>query len=545
MAERMLAARFNRPGLTLFDHRTWVLAGDGDLMEGVSAEACSLAGHQRLGKLKVIYDDNRITIDGPTSLAFSEDVGARFAAYGWRVLEVADGNDLEALARALDAAAAETEQPTLLRVRTRIGFGSPNKQDTAEVHGSPLGSAEVELTKRALGWPTAPALHVPDDARAAFAAARARGAAARSAWQSRLAAYGEAHPELAAELARRLAGRLPDDWDADLPVFAVDPGGLATRVASGKALNALARRLPEIVGGSADLTPSNNTLLADEEACSPAQPAGRYLHFGVREHAMGAVLNGLALSGALRPFGGTFLVFADYMRPAIRLAALMQVPAIYVFTHDSVFLGEDGPTHQPIEQLASLRAIPGLVVLRPADANEAVAAWRLAVARRDGPTALALSRQKLPTLAGTAEGAREGVARGAWVVFDGAPDGAPAALLLASGSEVALVVAAATTLTAEGLPCRAVSMPSWELFAAQDESYREAVLPRAVTARLAVEAGRDLGWHRWVGSQGELVTIDRFGESAPADELAPHFGLTAEAVAARARALCRARAPRL
>ncbi len=537
MARRLLAARFNRPGFPLFDHRIWVLAGDGDLMEGVAAEACSLAGHQRLGQLKLIYDDNRITIDGSTSLAFSEDVTGRFAAYGWRIVEVADGNDLDALGTALETAAAESERPVLLRVHTHIGYGSPHKQDTAEAHGSPLGGSEVELTKQALDWPTSPTFLVPDGAREAFAPARARGAAARAEWLAHVAAYRVAHPELADELARRIARCIPAHWDAGLPSFAADAGGLATRVASGKAINALAPRLPELVGGSADLTPSNNTQIDGASDSSFDHPDGRYFHFGVREHAMGAALNGLALSGLVRPFGGTFLVFSDYMRPAIRLAALMRVPAIYVFTHDSVFLGEDGPTHQPIDQLAGLRAIPGLVVLRPADANETVAAWRVAIERQDGPTALALSRQKLPTLAGTVHGAAEGVRRGAYVVFDGAPGTTPRMLLLASGSEVAPIVAAATALSTEGIPCRAISMPSWELFAAQPAGYREQVLPPSVRARLAVEAGCGLGWHRWAGDQGTVVCLDRFGESAPAEVLAEHFGLTAAAITAKARAL--------
>ena len=412
MAERMLAARFNRPGFALFDHRVWVLASDGDLMEGVTSEASSLAGHHRLGKLNVLYDSNRISIDGPTSLAWSEDVAARYRAYGWSVLEIADGNDLGAIDVALAAAAAEAERPSLVVVHTHIGFGSP-KQDSAEAHGAPLGADAAKATRRALGWPEEGDFLVPEAARAPFAAAAARNGARRAAWEALVAAHAAAHPELAAELSRRRAGELPAGWQEAFDLFAGDEKPIATRAASGKVLNALAPRLPELVGGSADLAESNNTALHDETIFAPATPAGRNLHFGVREHAMGAALNGLALSGLLRPFGGTFLIFSDYMRPAIRLAALMKLPVVYVFTHDSIFLGEDGPTHQPISQLLSLRAIPGLVVLRPGDARETAEAWRVALARRDGPTALALSRQKLRVLADTADGGASCVARGA------------------------------------------------------------------------------------------------------------------------------------
>jgi len=538
IARRHLAARFDRDGFPLFAHRIWTLASDGDLMEGVASEAASLAGHLGLGELKVLYDDNRISIDGPTSLAFSEDVGARFAAYGWRVLSVADGNDLDEIGAALDAAAAESERPTLVVVRTHIGYGSP-KQDSAEAHGAPLGPDAARATKRALGWPEEPPFLVPEEARAPFAAAAARGAAVATAWRERLARYRAAHPDAAAELDRRLAGELPAEWDADLPRWAADAPGLATRAASGKAIQGLAARLPELVGGSADLAESNNTPIAGAAAFSADHPEGRNVHFGVREHAMGAILNGLALSGLIRPYGGTFLIFSDYMRPAIRLAALMKLPVVYVFTHDSIFLGEDGPTHQPIEQIAALRAIPGLVVLRPADARETSAAWRVAIARRDGPTALALSRQKLPLLAGTGAGADSGVARGAYVLHEARPGESPAILLLASGSEVAVAVAAATRLGERGVAARVVSFPSWELFAAQQAAYRDAVLPPEVPARLAVEAGVALGWHRWVGGQGEIVALEGFGASAPAEALGAHFGLTAEAVVERAQALLR------
>jgi len=533
IARRHLAARFDRDGFPLFAHRVWVIASDGDLMEGVASEAASLAGHLGLAELKVLYDDNRISIDGPTSLAFSEDVGARFAAYGWRVLRVEDGNDLDAIGATLDAAAGERERPTLVVVRTHIGYGSP-KQDSAEAHGAPLGAEAARATRRALGWPEAPAFLVPEEARVPFAAAAARGAAASAAWRERLARYRATHSEPGAELDRRLAGELPEGWDVDLPRYAADAPGLATRAASGKAIQALAARLPELVGGSADLAESNVTPISGAGAFSKEHPEGRNFHFGVREHAMGAILNGLALSGLIRPYGGTFLIFSDYMRPAIRLAALMRLPVVYVFTHDSIFLGEDGPTHQPVEQLAALRAIPGLVVLRPADARETAAAWRVAIARRDGPTALALSRQKLPLLAGSADD--EGVARGAYVVKDSTPGG-PDVLLLASGSEVALAVAAAAGLAGRGIAARVVSMPSWELFDRQEPGYRDAVLPPEVTARVAIEAACPFGWHRYVGAAGRVLGLEGFGASAPAEALGRHFGLTAEALAEAAAAL--------
>ncbi|HSM51525.1 MAG TPA: transketolase [Thermoanaerobaculia bacterium] len=537
LGARLLGARFDRPGRPLFAHSVWALASDGDLMEGVASEACSLAGHQRLGALKVIYDDNRITIDGPTDLAFSERVGERFAAYGWRVLSVADGNDLAGLERALGAAAAERERPTLVVVRTEIGFGSPNKQGTSEAHGSPLGAEETRLTKEALGWPPESDFRVPEEARAAYDEARRRGATARAEWIRNRDHLAAEEPELAAELVRRLAGELPEGWDRDLPTFPADAKGSATRVVSGQALNLFARRLPELAGGSADLTPSNNTHLAGEADASPAAPGGRNLRFGVREHGMGAILNGLALAGGVRPFGATFLVFSDYMRPAIRLAALMELPVVYVFTHDSVFLGEDGPTHQPVDQLASLRAIPGLAVLRPADANETVAAWRVAIGRRDGPTALALTRQKVPVLPGSAERAAEGVERGGYVLAETGPERRPDLVLLATGSEVALALGAAAELGGRGVACRVVSLPSWELFARQERAYRDAVLPPTARRRLAVEAGASLGWHRWAGAEGAVVAIDRFGASAPDSELAELFGMTVARVVERASRL--------
>jgi len=535
LAQRSLAARFDRPGFRLFEHRIWVIASDGDLMEGVASEASSFAGHQKLGALKVFYDSNGISIDGPTSLAWSEDVAARYRAYGWSVLEVADGNDLDELDRAAAAAAAESARPTLVVVHTHIGYGSP-KQDSAASHGAPLGPEAVAETRRRLGWPEEGTFLVPEEARAPYAEAARRNGAAHAAWKETLAAYRAAHPEAAAELDRRLAGELPTGWLDSLPRF--DPGAkpVATRAVSGQVVNALAAALPELLGGSADLSESNNTTIAGEPLSAPETPAGRNVHFGVREHAMGAILNGLALSGLLRPYGGTFLIFSDYMRPAIRLAALMRLPVTYVFTHDSIFLGEDGPTHQPISHLASLRAMPGLVTLRPADARETVAAWRVAVERRDGPTALALTRQKLPVLDETLD-VGEGVARGAYVLWESGFEPGSGLLLLATGSEVPLALETGKRLAGEGAGVRVVSMPSWELFEAQSPEYREGVLPRAAGRRLAVEAASPFGWHRWVGPQGAVHAIEGFGASAPAAALAERYGFTAESVAARARSL--------
>ncbi len=533
IAERMLAAQFNRDGFPLFDHHTWVLASDGDLMEGIAAEASSMAGHMALGKLIVFYDDNRITIDGSTDISFTEDVVARYQAYGWHTLEVEDGNDLTALDAAMVAAKAETQRPTLVRVRTHIGFGSPNKQDSSSSHGAPLGSEERRLTKEALGWPLEPELHVPETARRAFAHVITEGGERQTAWQEMLSTYRQAHPELAADLDRRMARQLPDNLE--LPTFRPEDGNLATRKSSGKVLTAIAPHLPELVGGSADLAGSNNTTVPGADFFSPQTPGGRNFHFGVREHAMASAMNGMALSGLLRPYGGTFLIFSDYMRPAIRLAALMGLPTIYILTHDSIFLGEDGPTHQPISQLLSLRSIPGLTVLRPGDANETSAAWRVALENTSGPTALALTRQSLPTLEGTADKAADGVSRGAYVVSD--CDGEPQVLLIASGSEVPLAVASQAQLADKGIAARVVSMPCWSLFDAQDEAYRESVLPSAVGRRLAIEAGSPMGWHKYVGAQGDILGIDGFGASAPLADLAEHYGFTTDNVVRRVEAL--------
>jgi transketolase len=533
MAERLLASRFNREGFPVIDHRVWCIASDGDLMEGVSSEASSLAAHHRLDKLTVFWDDNHITIDGETSLAFSEDVVARYAAYGWHVQRVDDANDLGALAAAIDAAVAETRRPSFIAFRSHIGFGAPHKQDTASAHGEPLGAEEAAAAKKALGWPVEPAFHVPPEAPRAFAAARERGREAERLWSRLFERYAETHPELAESFRRARAGELPEGWQEALPRFRPEDGAQATRKTSGQVINALADRLPLLVGGSADLTPSNKTDVKDGGIFSADDPRGRNLHFGIREHAMGAVLNGMALSGLLRPYGGTFLIFSDYMRPAIRLAAMMELPVLYVFTHDSIFLGEDGPTHQPVSQLLSLRSIPNLTVLRPADANETAQAWRVALENRRGPTALALTRQGLPILAQTAERAEEGVARGAYVLSEAG--GAPQALLLASGSEVWVAEKAQEQLAADGIATRVVSMPSWELFAQQPREYRESVLPPSVTKRLAVEAATTLGWDRWVGSEGEVLGIDHFGSSAPWKDLQKQFGFTPEAVAERVR----------
>ena len=536
-AEAHLAAGFNRDGARVVDHRTWVLCSDGDLMEGLGSEAASLAGHLGLGKLIWIWDDNRITIEGGTDLAFSEDVDGRFRALGWGVLRVDDANDLEALSAAFEAAAADTSQPTLVAVRSHIAWGAPTKQDTADAHGAPLGDEEVAGAKRAYGWPEDSRFLVPEDVRERFAGVRERCGRAHAAWRDRFEAWRAAHPDLAAEWRRRHDRALTAGWRDALPSFAPDAKGMATRVASGKVLNAVADRLPELVGGSADLAPSCKTLIAASGDVPRGRWGERNLRFGVREHGMAAFLNGAALHGGLRPYGSTFLVFADYMRPAMRLAALMDLPVTYVFTHDSIGVGEDGPTHQPVEHLASLRVIPNLVVVRPADANETAAAWAVALERTDGPTALILSRQGLPVLEGTAGQAAAGVARGAYVLSDG--DEGPADLtLVASGSEVSLAIAARDLLAATGIAVRVVSMPSWELFDAQPADYRSRVLADGVPT-LAVEAGVGRGWREYVGSRGAVHGIDRFGASAPGKVVAQHYGFTAEAVAAAARELLR------
>ena len=531
LAATRLAAEY--PGAPLAP-RVWFVASDGDLMEGVSHEAASLAGHLRLGNLIGFYDDNRITIEGKTELACSDDAARRFEAYGWRVLRVADGNDLVALDAAMTDAASPHDRPTLVIVRTHIAYGSPNKQDTAEAHGAPLGADEVALAKQNLGWPASAPFEIPAPAARAWRRCVERGAEMRTVWQQRWDAYAAAQPDAAHTLSRRLAGELPSDWDVAIPTFDAKNGNVATRVASGVVLNALATRLPELCGGSADLAPSNNTLVAGGGDFGAASRLGRNLRFGIREHAMGAVLNGMAMHGGFLPYGATFLVFSDYMRPSIRLAALMGLHVVYVFTHDSIGLGEDGPTHQPIEQLAALRAIPNLIVLRPADAHETAAAWRVAVTHRGGPVALALTRQKAPLLEASRDAARDGVAHGAYVVAD---DPAPRLLLLASGSEVALALAARAQLRDAGVATRVVSVPSMELFARAPASYRDTVLPPNLRARLAIEAASPQPWWRWVGDGGDVAGIDTFGASAPAEVLFREYGFTTDRIVERARAL--------
>ncbi|MFO0933788.1 MAG: transketolase [Planctomycetota bacterium] len=527
LAERMLAARFNKPGHEIVDHHTWVIAGDGDLMEGVSAEACSLAGHWGLGKLVVFYDDNKITIDGTTDVSFTEDVGKRFEAYGWHVLRVGDAATVDDLVAAAEAGRRETTRPTLVMVRTHIGFGSPNKQDSPKAHGEPLGKDEIRLTKRAYGWPEDASFLVPDDVRAWFADAGRRAAAKATAWRARLAAYRAAFPADAAALEAALAGApLPADLDAALAGVGADGKPVATRKASAAAIQVLGAKVPTLVGGSADLAGSNGTTIAGSPVVQRGAYGGRNLAFGVREHAMGAVCNGLALHGGFRPFCGTFLVFSDFLRPAIRLAALQRLGVVYVFTHDSIGLGEDGPTHQPVEHLAALRSIPGVTVFRPADAVETAAAWRLAL-EAGRPVALALSRQDLAPLPVPRRVAVEGAARGGYVVLD-APS--PAVVLVASGSEVGVALGAAQRLATKGVAARVVSMPSLCRFGAESAAYREAVVPRGLPA-VVVEAATSFGWHRFVGPDAAFVTMERFGASAPAPRLFEEFGFTPDHVA--------------
>ena len=536
IAEAHLAARFNRPGHEIVNHRTFAIASDGDLMEGISHEAASLAGHLRLGKLVYLYDDNHITIEGSTDLAFSEDVAQRFSGYGWHVQRVADGNDLAALDAAIGAAKAEAARPSLILVRTHIAWGSPHKQDTAEAHGSPLGADEIALTKAGYGWPVDAKFLVPDEVRTHFGRCVERGETMLSEWEARRAAYERAFPDLAAEWRAALAGELPAGWERSLPAFTPEDGSQATRSWSQRVINAIAPVVATLVGGSADLAPSTNTLIKGGGDLEAGSAGARNMHFGIREHAMGGVLNGMALHRGVRPYGATFLVFSDYMRPSLRLAALMKLPVIVVFTHDSVGLGEDGPTHQPIEQLAALRAIPGMTVIRPADGPETAAAWRAALLNTDGPSVLVLSRQKVPVIDRTRCAPADGLLRGAYVLAE-ASGGQPQLVLLATGSEVALALAARELLEQEGTPTRVVSMPSLEIFARQGADYRDAVLPPTVRSRLAVEAGAAFGWHRWVGTAGDVVSIERFGASAPYERIFQEFGFTAENVAKRARAV--------
>jgi transketolase len=553
IAEAHLGATYNRPGHEIVDHRTFCIASDGDMMEGVAYEAASLAGHLRLGKLVTLYDANQVTLAGSAGLIFSEDVGKRFEAMEWHVQHVDDGNDLAALDAALAAAVDEQARPSLVIVRTTLGYGSPARAGTFGAHGNPLGPDEVLATKRNLDWPSTEPFFVPPESLALFRQATTRGADLERDWQTRFDAYARAFPDLAAEFTRAQAGELPAQWDAALPTFSPQDGSggkLATRAAGGTVMNAIAQTVPELIGGSADLNPSTDTALkafgnfeSDALVVEDRQGAigdewnyaGRNIFYGIREHAMGSITNGLVYHGGLRAYSATFLVFSDYMRPALRLAALSDLPAIFIFTHDSIGVGEDGPTHQPIEHLASLRAIPNMVVFRPADANEVTEAWRVAIGRRDGPTTLIFSRQALPIFDRSTLGAASGTRRGGYILADS--DGSPELILLATGSEVSLVMDARAILVAEGRRVRVVSLPAWELFAAQPASYRDEVLPPSVTARLAVEAASPLGWERWVGAAGDIVGLDRFGASAPAPEIYKHLDFTPDCIAERARAL--------
>jgi transketolase len=536
IASRWMAAHFNRPGFEMFNYDVYALCGDGDMMEGVSSEAASLAGHLKLSNLCWIYDSNRITIEGHTDLAFSEDIATRFMAYGWNVARVSDANDLDRLAQAFAMFKATPDRPTFIIVDSHIAYGAPNKQDTAAAHGEPLGDEEVKLAKRSYGWPEDQKFLVPDGVREDFAeGVGARGRTVRTAWLEMFERYHTEYPELAEQLSLMQSRELPRGWDADLPVFQPDKKGVASRDSSGSVLNVLAKNTPWLLGGAADLAPSTKTLLKMPDAgnLSASNVAGRNMHFGIREHAMGAIVNGLSLS-KMRPYGATFLIFSDYMKPAIRLSALMEIPAIWVFTHDSIGVGEDGPTHQPIEQLASLRAIPGLITLRPADANEVVGAWRVIMQLRHEPVALVLTRQALPTFDRSKVGAASGVARGAYVLSESA-QGDPEVLLLATGSEVSLCLDAKEQLERDGMRVRVISMPSWELFEQQSQEYRDQVLPPRVSARVSVEQAGTLGWSRYIGPRGICLGMKTFGASAPLQQLQQKFGFTADRVAAAAR----------
>ena len=536
LAARWLSERFNRPSFPIVSHRTFVIASDGDMMEGVAHEACSLAGHLGLSGLTVLYDDNHVSIDGPTDLSFSEDVLARFQGYGWQVAKV-DGHNLEEVATALDVAIEDAARPSIIACTTVIGYGSPNRSGTAKAHGEPLGIEEVRLAKAALGWREESTFEIPAEARAPLHQAANAGRARHVAWKAMFEGYAEAYPELAADFQRASLGELPTGWDRELPVFDGREDPIATRSASGSVLKELVPAVPDLLGGSADLTGSNQTLPSDEVAVNAHDFSGRYLYYGVREHGMGAIMNGLAIHGGVIPYGGTFLVFSDYMRPAIRLAAMMKLGVVYVFTHDSIGLGEDGPTHQPVEQLLSLRAIPGLVVIRPADAAETVEGWRVAIKRRNGPTALLLTRQALPVLERTPTGslaAASGVEQGAYVLAD-----TPRvdAILIGSGSEVHIALQAKQLLHEQGVEVRVVSIPSWELFDSMPQEYRETVLPSNVVPRVAIEAGVSIGWEKYVGSSGVVIGLDHFGASAPYQRLYDEFGLTAKEMAAVTRRL--------
>ncbi len=537
IASRWLAARYHRPGFELLDFNVYALSSDGDMMEGVASESASIAAHLKLANLCWIYDDNKITIEGETSLAFSEDVAARFAGYGWQVIRVDDANDLDAWRNALKAFRETTDRPTLIICRSHIAWGAPNAQDTADAHGAPLGEDEVRLTKKAYGWPEDEHFRVPDEVVVHFGdGIGARGRRLREAWDATLTRYRAKYPDLAAEIDLIRSGRLPESWDADVRQFPADAKGVASRASSGKVLNQVAKNVPWLLGGSADLAPSNKTMLVfgDMGSFSADNPAGRNFHFGIREHAMAAIANGMALCG-LRPYVGTFFVFSDYLRPSLRLSAMMGLPVIYVFTHDSIGVGEDGPTHQAVEQLAALRAIPNLVVIRPADANEVAEAYRAVMALAEQPGALVLTRQNLPTLDRTVYAPASGLHQGGYVLAD-APDGDPELILIGTGSEVSLCLEACEQLTSEGVKARVVSMPSWELFDAQPAEYRDSVLPPGVTCRLAVEASVEQGWHKYIGCSGRFVGMRSYGASAPYKQLYEHFGITVQNVVAEAKA---------
>ncbi|MGO9572536.1 MAG: transketolase [Desulfomonilaceae bacterium] len=534
VAERFLAAQFNRPGFPLMDHFTYTIVSDGDLMEGVACEAASIAGHLKLGKLIYLYDDNHITIEGDTALTFTENVQGRFEAYGWHVQRVEDGNDIGGIEDAILNARLEAERPSLIMIRTHIGFGSP-KQDSASAHGEPLGDEALKATKEAFDWPAEPSFHIPDEAVSQFSLALDRGRELETKWQDMFGAYRKEFPSEAESFERQVRGELPRDWDADIPTFKPEDGAIATRVASGKVLNAIAKRVPNLLGGSADLAPSTKTLISGSGDQSFENAGGRNIRFGIREHAMGAMVNGMALHGGVMPYGSTFLIFSDYLRPSLRVAALMNVHSIFVFTHDSIAVGEDGPTHQPVEHLASLRAIPNFMVIRPADANETAVAWRVAM-QHSRPSALILSRQNLPIIDQGRYGNAAGLEKGAYILSD--VQGTPDILLIASGSEVHLAMQAQEKLSAEkGIRARVISMPCWELFLEQPQEYRDHVLPSGVKARLAIEAGSSLGWSQWVGDHGATISVDRFGASAPGSEVLRRFGFSLDNVAARAAAL--------
>jgi transketolase len=535
IAERHLAARFNKSNHDIVDHYTYGIISDGDLMEGISHEAASFAGHLKLGKLIYLYDDNHISIEGKTDIAFTENRLQRFEAYGWHVQQVEDGNDLQAIEDALTAARNETDRPSLVAVRTSIGFGSPNRQDTAKAHGEPLGDEERRLTKEKLGWPQEPTFYIPEEALSHFRKSVDKGLKLEQQWTESFRSYLNEFPDLGSMFEKQIKGELPQNWDKEIPVFPADPKGKATRVISGQVLNAIAKNVPALMGGSADLAPSNKTWIDNEENFQAGSYDQRNIHFGVREFGMTAVLNGMALHGGFIPYGGTFLIFSDYMRPAIRLAALMKQHVIYVLTHDSIGLGEDGPTHQPIEHLASLRSMPNVTVLRPADANETAEAWKFAIKSNKGPTVLALTRQSLPTLDRTVFGTAELLHRGAYVLKD--VNGTPDAIILASGSEVKLALEAAETLAQDGVAARVVSMPSWELFDDQTQEYKNSVLPENVKARVSIEAGATQGWHKYLGMNGIAIGLDHFGASAPINDLFTNFGITADSVVQAVKSL--------